>query len=157
MEGVELPPGSLFLSDPVTCILAGFSLICIGRGGVGAPFNARLAILSLAGLAAPALLMLTFIYFAHRYRIEFYPFLDTAACLGLALLLRRPAATLARWRPPLSIAAVVGVAVGHLALVLYLLSRVGPATDLDLSQGWIGYYRATLAGGAGYLDHHVEP
>lgn len=157
MEGVELPPGSFLLSDPATCLLAGFFLWRLARGRAGRVLDAPATTVALAGLAVPAMLMLAFIYFAHRYRVEFYPFLDAASFFGLVLLLREMPGRQRRWAPWLAVAAAVGAVVAHAALFAYLLTPLGPATDLDMSRGWLGLYRSVLEGGSGFLAHHVMP
>ncbi len=82
-EDVELPPSTFFLSDPVVCILAGLGLWTLARRPGRLP-DPALASAALAGLALPAALMLVAIILALRYRMEFYPVLDLAACIGLA-------------------------------------------------------------------------
>jgi hypothetical protein len=156
-EDVELPPGSLILSDPVTCLLAAVFAWRFIRNLAGTVPNLWLAAASLLGLAVPGLLILMFVAYTHRYRMEFYPLLDSAACFGLAVLLREPLRRLRLWGAVLGAAGVIGIIVAHAALFAYLLTPLGPVTDLDMSRGWIGLYRSVLDGRQVRLDHHVMP
>jgi hypothetical protein len=159
MDGIDLPPGSLFLSDPATCLLAGFGLYRLARPGktMPLPFYRPFAVAALAALAVPALLVLAFLYFSFRYRGEFYPFLDFAACLGLALVMRLDAERLSGWRNALLVAGVVGAIVSHVSLFAYILTPVSPTNDLDMSHGVVGVYRAILAGRSPLLGYHLMP
>ena len=129
---VELPPSSLLLSDPLVCLLAACGLAGLARRRARS-VDAPLAGAALAGLAYPTLVILTAISLSFRYRMDFYPALDFAACLGAASLrldARRPQAL--RF---LGLGAG-GAAVAVISLWANYNSPQGPAVDLDLRGGW---------------------
>ena len=115
MVEAELPPASFLLTDPVMLVLAGLFVARARRMGAAALTLA-------AGLLLPVALMLGLVFMNFRYRQEFYPLLLFAALAALLrttppMALRRHAMTLT-W---------ISVAFAHGFLVLYLLSRFGPA------------------------------
>lgn len=134
-DSVELPPSSFLLSDPLVCLLAGLGLWTLARRPARIP-DARLATAGLAGLALPVGVMLTAISLTFRYRMDFYPSLDFAACLGAASLRLDPAREPAVQRIALG-GAALGAVVAIATLGLYILSMFGPALDLDMSHGWL--------------------
>ena len=148
-DDVELPPGSLLLSDPVVCLLAGFGVLALARRRARLA-DGPLSTAALAGLALPTLVMLTAISLCFRYRMDFYPALDAAACLGAASL--RPAAA-ARMTTRMLLLAGVGAAVAFVSLWLSYFAPLGPALDLDLSRGWSGPIKDMASGRNPYLGH----
>jgi hypothetical protein len=154
-EDVELPPGSFFLSDPLVCLLglAGVRSLLTRRGVLA---EAALARAALIGLAIPTVLILSAIGLTFRYRMDFYPMLDFAAWLGLAVIVMRERAV---WEGRLaSIAAVVlvGVLVAHVSMFAYRILPFGPATDFDFSRGVLGVYESQLAGKK-VIHKHIVP
>jgi hypothetical protein len=95
------------------------------------------------GLSAPALLMLCAISMSHRYRIDFYPFIEFGAFLGLVGLLIREAPARRLTAVAIVGAAAVSVAGSFLVLGLYRLSELGSAISL-LRPGVFGYYAYRL-------------
>ncbi len=81
VESAEFPPSTFLLSDPLLLFLA----IAGWRARAGARVGPGAGML-LAGLAIPAVLIMTAVSMALRYRIEFYPLLQLGAWLGLARL-----------------------------------------------------------------------
>jgi hypothetical protein len=154
-EDVELPPGSLFLSDPLTCI---FAVVGVGTLAARAQVfaQAALARAALVGLAIPAGLMLAAISLAFRYRMDFYPVLDFAAWLGLAAVVARHRPMGRRLVSALAVAAFVGVLVANLSALAYRISPLGPATDRNLSKGVVNLY-AQLAAGKQPPFAHMMP
>jgi len=151
-ELVELPPGSILLSDPVICVLAAIGLWALFArpAGVADPALARAA---LAGLAVPGGLMLTLGALCFRYRMEFYPALDFAGWLGLAALASR-----ARPLPKVAVPAfgglaVAGMVVAAASLMAYAIVPFGTATDFDTSRGWTGVIANRLEGRELYRGH----
>jgi hypothetical protein len=144
-DGVELPPSSFFLSDPVTCILGGMFLVRVVRGRVTIPLDRAVALASLCGLAVPALLMLAFLYFSLRYRGEFYPVLDLAAYLGLWTLASPNFGARRAWCAVLAVSGAVGVIVSHVTLVAHLITPLGPIRFVDMSHGLRGLYLSEWA------------
>ncbi len=129
---VELPPSSFLLSDPLVCLLAGGGVLALARRRLEGGQTA-LAAAALAGLALPILVMLTAISLSFRYRMDFYPALDFAACLGMASLdLRRGR----RRTLPFAGLGAVGAVMAVTGLWLNYNSPQGPTLDLDLRGGW---------------------
>lgn len=157
LDGAELPPGSLLLSDAVACLLAAYFFVGVIRGRSADGIDFGTAIAALGGLAIPSLLMLTFIYFSHRYRMEFYPFLDCASYFGLALLLGKSEPDRGHWQRSLAVLAIVGMFTSHLMLLAYWITPFAPATDLDLSKGVLALYISRLQGQEMHIMGHVVP
>jgi hypothetical protein len=143
LDFAELPPSSFFLTDP---LLLGLML-----GGCGTMFSradrsagsAVRAVSIGVGLSAPALLMLCAISMSHRYRIDFYPFIEFGAFLGLVGLLIREAPVRRLTDFAIVGAAAISVAGSFLVLGLYRLSELGSAISL-LRPGVFGYYAYRL-------------
>ena len=144
-EDVELPPSTLLLSDPVTCILAiaGVSALTSRRRWA---MDAALARATLLGLAVPACLMLMAISLTFRYRMEFYPALDFAGWLGLAAWADHPDPLPKYAAPALGVVAGAGMVAASIGLMIYAIVPFGPATDLDMAHGWTGVVADRLAG-----------
>lgn len=143
--GAGLPPGTFLLSDPVVLILAvAFACLAIKpkrRPEMDIPYS----VAAITGLSAPGILMLIAIVMIYRYRLEFYPPLNLAAFLGLALILQNGILKrLAWWKPLLVAAAVLGIVYAHLSLVLYKVSPGGSLAELNLSNGWLGLFARQL-------------
>jgi hypothetical protein len=135
IDSVELPPASFFISDPLLTGLTVFALIQLVRAR--AAVDRAIAVPILAGLCVPIGLVLTFVSMAFRYRLEFYPFFDLCAFLGLGVLLSRQQA------PPrrlFTIAAFAGVVGAHAFWLLYMLSPLGDAGELLSGSDVVTYY-----------------
>jgi len=145
IDVAEFPPASLLLTDPLPFILAGCLVVAWGRPRVGLRAQARLLALA-AGLLAPWLLMMTAIYMAYRYRVEFYPLLDLVAALGVIAVGRVPAMRALFARHVIWIAGVTlaGVALAHLWVAIYQLTPFGPP-DAFINYGTIDAYRTLLS------------
>jgi hypothetical protein len=156
-DGAELPPGSLLLTDPVTCLLAAYFFLALIRGQPAPSFDSRTALAALSGLAIPAALMLTFIYLSHRYRMEFYPFLDAASYFGLAVLVRNFNLGGVRWDRIIAVLGAGGAIVAHIMLMAYWLTAFAPAADLNLAKGVMGLYVSRLEGQPMRVGPHVMP
>ena len=146
---VELPPSSLLLSDAVVCLLAGAGLWALARRR--APVSdPALAWGALAGLACSGALMLVALSLAFRYRMEFYPALDFAACIGAASLRFDPR------RQPNRLFLYLGGVGAALALIsqsLYAYTPHGPALDLDMRGGWTTPIMDVIRGGDPNIAH----
>ena len=155
-DDVELPPSSLFLSDALLCLLAAFGL----RALVARPSRLPDPVLggaALTGLAIPAGLVLTVIGLTFRYRMEFYPAFDFAACIGLADLVwnKRP---LPKFAAPLAaVLSLSSAAVALVSFLSYVLIGFGPATDFIVTRGWIGLLEDKVAGKNIYRNHRAAP
>jgi hypothetical protein len=137
IDSVELPPSSFFISDPLLIGLTVFTLIHLVRSRTD--LDRAIAVPVLAGLCVPIVLILTFVSMAFRYRLEFYPFFDLCAFLGLGVLLSRPKA------PPrraFAAAACAGVVGAHFFWLLYMLSPLGDAGALLAGRDVVTFYRS---------------
>ncbi len=148
-DSVELPPSSFLLSDPLLCVLAALGLGALARRRPG-PADAALARGALVGLALPGAVMLCAISLTFRYRMDFYPGLDFAACIGLAAMSREPRLQQAR---PWLYMAVGGAVVSLVSLILYGYAPFGPALDLDMRNGWITPMVETAHGRDPFIGH----
>lgn len=139
-DGLELPPSTPFLTDPLTIALAVAGL-WIWRFRPPGPRGAA-ALCLLAGLAVPPALMLTAWYGAFRYRAEYAPLLFAAGCLG-ARLCARPLTDAAdstrrharRW---IWTACGVQLAAAFLFGILQSWSPLGPFYDVLAKQNASG-------------------
>jgi hypothetical protein len=98
--------------------------------------------------------MLTAVYLAYRYRMEFYPEIDFLAILGLYMTLTDEAmlARFARWRIWMMTTLAVSIVAGFVALSLYDLGGVGPLYDpgdigssVVMHKGIVRYYFQGIA------------
>jgi hypothetical protein len=131
MDAMELPPGSLLLSDPL--------LIGLAVSGIWSVRD-RVSAALLLGLCAPPMLMLCAISMAHRYRMEFYPLLFLAALLCFMAPSRIMPATM-RFRAPIIASVVIGVIAAHAMAMLDARSPRGPGEFYLERYGIVGTYR----------------
>ncbi len=134
VDAMELPFGSFLLSDPVLLLLA----------IVGLRHAPAKAWLPLAGLAVPAVLMLTAISMNYRYRVEFYPLLLLAALLGFRHLAQHTARFGRKARAALLAGVLLSAAVSHAMAALYAVSPFGSAEQYVGKDGWVGTYAGRL-------------
>ena len=155
LDAVETPPGSFLLSDPLLLVLAGAYLLRL-------PWLVRERLLDpgavaalMIGLLIPMFLILTFMYMAFRYRMEFYPFLEFSAFLGFYAICLNPDEFSALSRRRLSLILIAtagfGIVASHFTLFLHKISAPGnyASGGADTSggspaDGWVDYYRAGL-------------
>ncbi len=138
---VELPPSSFFLTDLLPlCFIALFAIALWRRRPVDQPFLRQVVAIGI-GLLVPCLLMLTFVYVAYRFRMEFYPEIDFLAFLGLYFTVTDKAmlATFARFSRWIRAALAVSIVASFVTLMLYDLSFGGPAQTC-LRDGVAHYY-----------------
>ena len=133
MDAMELPPGSFLLSDPLLLGLAAMGMIAIRD-------RARAALL--LGLCVPPLLMLCAISMAHRYRMEFYPFLTLAALFALGSASTARAAS-PRFRATIIACVAIGITAAHAMSVLYAYAPWGPGEFYLERYGIIGTWTRT--------------
>lgn len=126
IDAAEMPPASFLLTDPLLVLLFG----CLLRYWRAAGARMAEAGPLMLGMAVPPLLMLSAIYFAFRYRLEFYPLLEFGAFLGAWLVCARTGAT----RPArtfgwaLSGSVVVGIVVSQVTMRCHIAAIFGPAS-----------------------------
>lgn len=138
---IELPPSSFFLTDLLPlCFIALFAIALWRRRPADQPFLRQLVAIGI-GLFVPCLLMLTFVYLAYRFRMEFYPEIDFLAFLGLYLTVtdKTMLATFARFSRWIRAALAVSIVASFVTLMLYDLSFGGPA-QMCLRDGITRYY-----------------
>lgn len=142
----ELPPSSLLLTDALLLGLAGYWFCAnlsrrtdTGAASASAAGQPQ-AIAIVTGLALPCALMLCAISLSHRYRADFYPFVEFCAFMGLARwlqhskLLQSGASTFF-----LGLAAATSMATSSVVLLLYKLSGFGSGIALLPSGAWLYY------------------
>ncbi len=150
MHGAEFPPSSLILTDALYVWMIGLWLVrCVGRGvAVPAASGRRMSPTDLGQLVAFApvpLLMLTHIYMALRYRIEFFPLLFFAAWLAIDRLGRD-----AFWRDrQVWSLALVAVSICASVVTMWLgYVAMGPSTQLDFPHAYQHALSLLCPGGA---------
>jgi hypothetical protein len=128
-DAVELPPSSFFLTDLLPIAFIVFLAASILRPQSSRPISLVQLLALAGGLAVPCVLMLTAIYTAYRYRMEFYPEIDLLALLGFysATSSAGALAVLHRYRSWTIAATLVSIISAHGMLLLYNHSPGGPA------------------------------
>jgi hypothetical protein len=109
----------------------------------------RAAAAIIFGFLIPVFLVLTYIYMAFRYRMEFYPLFEFAAFLGFFAICVNPVQFSVLSRRGLSLVLIIsaglGIVFSHLALFLHKISPPGNyAAGTSPANGWINYYRLCL-------------
>jgi hypothetical protein len=139
--GVELPPSSFLLTDLLAFCFIALLIVAVWRHRSRVlSTQARWAAAIAIGLLAPCILMLTAIYLAYRYRMEFYPEIDFLALMGLYLTLtdETALARFARFRRSMSAAVAISFACSFVSVVLLDVGQpIPPQTD---PQGLAHYY-----------------
>ena len=113
----EPPPGAFLLTDLFALCFIIFLVVAVWKRRRGAlPPADKWAAAVAVGLLAPCILMLTAVYLAYRYRMEFYPEIEFLVLLGLFFVVRDSAmlAIFARWRRWLMGLLVVGISASFL-------------------------------------------
>jgi hypothetical protein len=126
------------LTDLLPIVFIVFLTASILRPQSLRPISLRQLLALAAGLAVPCVLMLTAIYIAYRYRMDFYPEIDLLAFLGFyaATSSMGALAVLQRYRSWTTAATLVSIISAQDALLLYKHSQGGPS-QLILHQGWL--------------------
>jgi hypothetical protein len=148
-DGVEAPPSSFLLSDPLLLVLGGAYLLRLPQLARERRLDLRAVTAIMCGFLIPAFLVLTYIYMAFRYRMEFYPLFEFAAFLGFFAICVNPVQFSELSRRGLSIVLIISAGLGilfsHLALFLHKISPPGSyAAGTSPAIGWINYYRLCL-------------
>jgi hypothetical protein len=144
-DGVEAPPSSFLLSDPLLLVLGGAYLLQLPQLARAHLLDLRAVVAIMLGFLIPVFLVLTYIYMAFRYRMEFYPLLEFAAFLGFFAICVNPVqfSVLSRRRFSLILisGAGLGIVYSHFALFLHKISPPGNyAAGISSANGWINYY-----------------
>ena len=155
LDGVEAPPSSFLLSDPLLLVLGGAYLLRLPQLARERLLDLRAVAALMIGFLIPIFLILTFAYMGFRYRMEFYPFLEFSAFLGFYAICVNPGQFSALWRRRLSVILIAsagfGIVYSHFALFLHKISPPGNyaqrSTDSSVvspANGWIDYYHFYL-------------
>lgn len=155
LDGVETPPSSFLLSDPLLLVLGSAFLLRLPRLARERLLDLRVAAALMIGFLIPVFLILTFQYMAFRYRMEFYPLLEFAAFLGFYAICANTGQHSALSRSRLSLILIVsaglGIVYSHFALFLHKISppgnyaRGGVDTGaVSPANGWVDYYYSSL-------------
>lgn len=151
LDGVEAPPSSFLLSDPLLLVLGVAFLRRLPQLARERLLDIRAVAALMIGFLIPTFLILTFMYMGFRYRIEFYPFLEFAAFLGFYAICVNPGQFSALWRSRLPFiliaSAGLGIVYSHFALFLHKISPPGnymrgdaDAATVSPASGWVAYY-----------------
>jgi hypothetical protein len=155
LYGVETPPSSFLLSDPLLLVLGGAFLLRLPQLARERLLDLRAAAALTIGFSIPAVLMLTFFDMAFRYRIEFYPLLEFAAFLGFYAICVSPGQFSVLSRRGLSLILIAsagfGIIYSHFALFFHKISPWGnyvtqgrEVVPMSPANGWIDYYHFWL-------------
>jgi hypothetical protein len=155
LYGVETPPSSFLLSDPLLLVLAGAYLMRLPQLARERRLDIAAVAALMIGLLIPVFLILTFMYMAFRYRMEFYPFLEFSAFLGFYAICVNPDefSALSRRRLSLILIAIAGFGIvgSHFTLFLHKISPPGNYVSegadtraVSPANGWVDYYRFCL-------------
>jgi hypothetical protein len=151
LDGVELPPSSFLMSDPLFLVLGGAFLLRLRQLAHERLLDLRAAAALMVGFLIPVFLILTFMYMAFRYRMEFYPFLEFAAFLGFYAICINPGQFSPASRSRLSLVLIAsagfGIVYSHLLLFLYKISPPGNYANIGTDTSavspanrWVNYY-----------------
>jgi hypothetical protein len=138
----ELPPSSFFVSDPLLLGLGVYGLAALLRDGAARRLEVTAAAI---GLAVPGVLMLMAYGMTFRYRMEFYPFFELFAFLGVGRLASKPAGIGASM---VAVGAFVSVLTAHALWVIHVLSPLGSAVKVMGPLGIVDFYRALFDAGS---------
>lgn len=146
MNGIELPPSSFFLTDLfVFCFIALLAIALWRRRARAIATAARSAAAVAIGLLAPCILMLTAMWVAYRYRMEFYPEFEFLAFLSLYFIVTddKMLALFARFRKWITAALVLSVASSF--FFLFLVDVGLPMPPAYGGRPLVAYYRMVAA------------
>jgi hypothetical protein len=122
-DGLEAPPLSGLVTNPLTIILAALGLYRLVRRPDIAPAGAAMLRLALIGHAAAVILLFTAWYLALRYRFDFAPFMTLAAFVGYRSFSLAAVGASEDRRRTMRIAAVslcvLGIVGSHYVLVIH--------------------------------------
>jgi len=139
IDSTELPPSSFLLTDALLVSLLLFAAWSLARVGSWEPTRRARALSIGVGLGVSCLLMLSAISMCHRYRLDFYPFIEFGAFAGLVFLLRERMIISGVIKWTAATAAALSIVASQVVLVLYKLSDFGPGVHW-LDDGFVDYY-----------------
>jgi hypothetical protein len=146
LDGVEPPPSSFLLSDPLLLVLGLVFLFQLSRLARERLLDLRAITALTIAFSIPVFLILTFCNMAFRYRMEFYPLLEFTAFLGFYATGVNPGRFSALSRGSLSLILIAcagfGIIYSHFALFLY---KISPFTNwVSAPDGWVDLYITQL-------------
>ncbi len=142
LDGAELPPSSLLLTDALWTGLAGFAITVLARRR-STEIDRTTAIAGIA-LSVPPAMMLVHIYMALRYRAEFQPSIMLLANYGLLALREYPADRIAKLRGAMIWGAACSIVFSQFTLLADGLSPLGPTDKLNLRELYRSSYERTV-------------
>jgi hypothetical protein len=123
VAGIEAPPITPFLTNPITVFLAGVGLYSLWRKPQLPAGGAAILRLTLVGHASAVILVCAAMYFTFRFRFDFSPFMTLAALAGYRSFSMAVAECSETRRKRLRIAAiglcVLGILGSHYMLLLH--------------------------------------
>jgi hypothetical protein len=146
LDGVEPPPSSFLLSDPLLLVLGGACLLRLPQLARGRLLDLRATVALTIGFSIPAFLMLMFCGMTFGYRMEFYLLIEFAAFLRFYAICVNPdeSSVLLRGRLSLLLIASAGFGIVCSQLLLFLY-KISPATDrISTLKPWIDLYFSQL-------------
>jgi hypothetical protein len=144
IDDTELPPGSFLLTDLLLMGLLFYALWSLAAVKKPMSVVRSQAIALGLGLTASCVLMLCAIGMCHRYRIDFYPFIELGAFIGLIQLQGSSIIHSRAFRCATVVAAAVSICASHLELILYKLSVYGLPFE-RIRGGLFHYYLQRLS------------
>ncbi len=130
-DGLEAPPMSGLIVNPLTVILAGLGLYRLVRQP---PTGAVILRLVLIGHATAVILVFSAMYLAMRYRMDFAPFMTLAGFVGYPVASAALTASRYRcaWRRAAIALCVLGIVSSHYVLVIHKVWSPGVQRDIRL-------------------------
>lgn len=128
LDVTELPPSSFLVTDLLLLLLLGYGLVRLAFSHANTGLDRARAISVGTGLMMACLLMLTAISMNYRYRLDFYPFLEYGAFLGLFTMGRAAegSTTIRVLSLAMVATALISMAGSHVSLLLLKVSPYGP-------------------------------
>ena len=128
-DSVELPPSSFLLTDTLLLALLAVGFWALARQR-RLPLSRPIVLTIAAGLGVSCLFILSFNVLAFRYRIDFHPFIEFGAFVGVTLMLQSPNLARAGISRALVAASALSIIASNFVLILYRHSDFGTAVDM---------------------------
>lgn len=132
--GIEAPPITPFLTNPLTVILGALGVYRLWRNPELPASGVAILRLALIGNSLAVLLIFAAMYLALRFRLDLAPFMTLAAVVGYRHILAAAAQAPQRWRIRLRTAAatlcVLGIVSSHYVLLVHKVWSIGVPTEV---------------------------
>ena len=136
VAGIEAPPITPFLTNPITILLAGIGLYRLWWKPELPIRCVAVLRFTLIGHASAVLLILAAMFFTLRYRFDFAPFMTLAALIGYRSVSITAAEARETWQKRLSIAAiglcVLGILSSHYVLLIHKVWSIAVPMEVRL-------------------------